>query len=154
MINRYLLLTLFICSLDAAATSQNIQIYRWTDNNGLIHYSQFPPKGKIDSTIITMAPVKVLIPGTKKEEMSQNWMADIQKYIKKRESLRKTKANQIKTIKENKNNCIVARKGLELYQSGRKIRRQYNEGKEIRMLSEKDRVSRIKRAEKSIKSYC
>ena len=154
MINRYLLLTLFICSLDAAATSQNIQIYRWTDNNGLIHYSQFPPKGKIDSTIITMVPVKVPIPSIKKEDESKNWMVDIQKYIKKKENLRKTKANQIKTTKENKTSCLVARKNLHLYQSGRRIRRQYDEGKEFRILSENERLSRIKRVEKSIKSYC
>lgn len=26
--------------------TQTIQVYKWTDDSGIIHYSQFPPKDK------------------------------------------------------------------------------------------------------------
>jgi hypothetical protein len=151
MIKRYLLLVLFVCTLDVSATSQQIQIYRWTDNNGLIHFSQFPPKGKIDSNKIIMEQPIIPISSAEKEKNSKNLMVDIQKYIKERQNLRKTKAIERKT---DKSKCVAARKSLEFYQSGRRIRLQYNEGKDNSILSENERKISIKRAEKDIKSYC
>jgi len=154
MTSRYLLLVLFVCTVDVSAIPQQIQIYSWTENNGSIHYSQFPPQGNIDSSKIIMEQSKVPISSTKKEEKSKDWMADMQKYIEERRSIKETKAAQIKMIKANKNSCIAARKSLELYQSGKRIRRQYDEGKSFRVLSEDERTNSIQRAEKDIKSYC
>ena len=41
-----LLLFIFINPLNAMADTETIQVYRWTDNSGIIHISQFPPEGK------------------------------------------------------------------------------------------------------------
>ena len=58
------------------------------------------------------------------------------------------------TAKTDKKNCELAKKNLALYQTGQRIRTRVNDTNEVQILSEQDRIKRIKRSEKNMQSYC
>lgn len=134
--------------------TQTIQIYQWTDNSEIIHYSQFPPQDKNNNFNVAKTQVSIPTSVPSKEANTKDWRVNIKQYIDERASARKTRAMQKKMAKTNKDNCTTARKSLELYQSGRRIRTRTNDNSEIQTLSERDRLNQIKQSEKNIKSYC
>jgi len=158
MFARYLLLFIFIFifinPLSTIAATQTIPIYKWTDKLGIIHYSQFPPEGKIKNVEVVQPKVSIPISTPEKNKKNRDLMVNIKKYIEERESARKTRVTQKKIAKRDKNNCTAARKSLELYQSGRRVRTRVNDNNEVQILSEEECLNRIKRSEKNIKSYC
>jgi hypothetical protein len=81
-------------------------------------------------------------------------MAHIKKYIEDRETARELQVKTANTAKTDKKNCELATKNLTLYQSGQRIRTRVNDTSEIQVLSEQERIKRIKRSEKNIQSYC
>lgn len=155
------LFIILVCCCRAASAfaeepnhTQTIQIYKWTDYSGIIHYSQFPPKDENNNFNVAKTQVSIPISASPKEENIKDSMVNIKQYIEERASARKTRAVQKQIAKTNKDNCTTARKNLELYQSGRRIKTRANDNSEIQTLSEKDRLNRIKQSEKNIKSYC
>jgi hypothetical protein len=81
-------------------------------------------------------------------------MENIEKYIEERESARKMQIETSKIVQTNKKNCAIARKNLDLYQSGQRIRTRDIDNSETQILTEKERLKRIKRSEKNVQSYC
>ncbi len=154
MIVRYFLFFIFINPLSTIAATQIIQVYRWTDDSGTIHLSQFPPEGKNNNFNVEKIQVPIPISKPPKEENNKERMVNIKQYIEERESARKMQIETTKTAKINKKNCAIARKNLDLYQSGQRIRTHVNDNSETQILTEKERIKRIKRSEKNIKSYC
>ena len=154
MIVRYLLFFILINPLSAIAATQTIQIYRWTDDSGIIHLSQFPPEGK--NNIFNVEKLQVSIPIDKlpKEQNNKDRMENIKKYIAERESARNMQIQTSKTVKANKEKCAMARKNLKFYQSGQRIRTRDNDKSETHVLTGKERLKRIKRSEKNVQSYC
>jgi anti-sigma28 factor (negative regulator of flagellin synthesis) len=154
MFLRYLLFFILINPLSAIAATQTIQIYRWTDDSGINHLSQFPPEGKNNNFNVEKIQVSILISKPPKEESNKERMENIKKYIEERESARKMQIESSKTAQTNKKNCALARKNLELYQSGQRIRTGVNGNSDTQILTEKERLKRIKRSEKNFQSYC
>lgn len=151
---RYILFFILINSLSTIAATQTIQVYRWTDGSGITHLSQFPPEDKNNNFNIEKIQVSIPVSDPPKEENNKDRMANIKKYIEERESARKIQIETSKTAQANKKNCVLARKNLELYQSGQRIRTRVNDKSETQILTEKERIKRIKRSEKNIESYC
>ena len=154
MIVRYLLFFILINPLSAIAATQTMQIYRWTDDSGTIHLSQFPPEGKNNNFNVEQIHLPNPISKPPKEENNKDRMENIKKYIEERESARKMQIESSKTAQINKKNCAIARKNLDLYQSGQRIRTRVNDNSETQILTEKERIKRIKRSEKNVQSYC
>lgn len=151
MFARYFLFFIFINPLSTMAATQTIEIYRWTDDVGIIHLSQFPPEGNFNVEKILAT---ISIDELQKEENNKDRMANITKYIEERESARNMEMEKIETARTNKENCAIARNNLKLYQSGQRIRTRANDNSGTKMLTEKERSERIKRSEKNIQSYC
>ena len=154
MFLRYLLFFILINPLSAIAATQIIQIYRWTDDSGITHLSQFPPEGKNNNFKVEKIQVSIPIDKPQKEESNKERMENIKKYIEERESARKMQIESSKTAQINKKNCALARKNLDLYQSGQRIRTRINDNSDTQILTEKERLKRIKRSEKNVQSYC
>ena len=154
MFVRYFLVFIFINSLSAIADTETWQVYRWTDNSGIMHLSEFPPEGKNNK--FDVEKIHVLIPVTEspKQQNNNERMAHIKKYIEDRETARELQVKTANTAKADKKNCELATKNLALYQSGQRIRTRVNDSSEIQILSDQVRISRIKRSEKNIQSYC
>ena len=130
-----------------------MQIYRWTDDSGINHLSQLPPEAK-NNFNVEIIQVSIPISKPPKEENNKDRMENIKKYIEERESARKMKIETSKIVQTNKKNCEIARKNLYLYQSGQRIRTRDNDNSETQILTEKERLKRIKRSEKNVQSYC
>lgn len=154
MILRYLLLFVFLYSLDVIATSQTIQIYSWKDTSGQVHYSQFPPESKVNNFDVTIEEMPLPILKTEKDEKLKNWSVEINKYISEKKNLRKNQKQQVKMKKRYKENCEIAKKNLILYNSHRRVRIRSDDMQGSYVMSEEQRLEKIKLAEKSIKSFC
>ena len=154
MIFRYLLLFVFLYSLDVIATSQTIQIYSWKDTSGQVHYSQFPPESKVNNFDVTIEEMPLPILKTKKDEKLKNWSVEIDKYISEKKNLRKNQKQQVKMKKRYKENCEIAKKNLILYNSHRRVRIRSDDMQGSYVMSEEQRLEKIKLAEESIKSFC
>ena len=154
MIFRYLLLFVFLYSLDVIATSQTIQIYSWKDTSGQVHYSQFPPESKVNNFDVTIEEMPLPILKTKKDEKLKNWLVEINKNISEKKNLRKNQKQQVKMKKRYKENCEIAKKNLILYNSHRRVRIRSDDMQGSYVMSEEQRLEKIKLAEESIKSFC
>ena len=154
MFVRCFLFFVFVNSLSAMADTETILIYRWTDNSGIIHLSQFPPEGKNNNFNVEKIEVTIPFSEPPKEQDNNERMANIRKYIKDRETARELKIKTADTTKTSKKNCELARNNLALYQSGQRIRTRDNDSSDSQILSEQERINRIKRSEKNIHSYC
>ncbi|WP_339722292.1 DUF4124 domain-containing protein [uncultured Paraglaciecola sp.] len=154
MFVRYFLLFIYFNSLSAFAITETLQVYRWTDNSGVIHLSEFPPEDKNNSFNVEKIQVPIPVSESPKGQTSSEQMANIKKYIDDRKVARELQLESISTAKSNKENCELARENLALYQSGQRIRTSVNDSSAIQILSEQERIKRIKRSEKNIQSYC
>jgi hypothetical protein len=154
MFVRYFLVFIFINSLSAIADTETWQVYRWTDNSGIMHLSEFPPEGKNNKFDVEKNHVLIPVPEPPKQQNNNERMAHIKKYIEDRETARELQVKTLNTAKADKKNCELATKNLALYQSGQRIRTRVNDSSEIQILSDQQRISRIKRSEKNIQSYC
>tara|TARA_R110001592_G_scaffold246443_1_gene508325 strand:- start:127 stop:591 length:465 start_codon:yes stop_codon:yes gene_type:complete len=154
MFERYLLFFILINPFSIIAATQTIQVYRWTDDSGINHLSQFPPEDKNNNFNVEIIQVPIPISKPPKEESNKERMENIKKYIEERESARKMQIESSKTAQINKKNCALARKNLDLYQSGQRIRTRDIDNSDTQILTEKERLKRMKRSEKNVQSYC
>jgi len=133
----------------AAAEGQNM--YKWTDEQGEVHYSQFPPPGhKSEKMQAPPAPAQ-------SAESAEN---DLQKRIEtmdkeNKEQLQGTKdAKQWAEIQKiRRSNCETANKNLVNLQRGGNVRYMGPNG-EVMHLSEEERQKRIEEANAQIKENC
>jgi hypothetical protein len=140
--------------MSAIADTETMQVHRWTDNSGVIHLSEFPPEDKSNSFNVEKIQVPVPVSEPPKGQSNSARMANIKKYIDDRKVARELQVSSVNTAKTNKKNCALARENLALYQSGQRIRTSINDSSAIQILSEQERIKRIKRSEKNIQSYC
>ncbi|GAC19864.1 DUF4124 domain-containing protein [Paraglaciecola arctica] len=154
MLVRYFLFFIFIHSMNAIANTETMQVYRWTDNSGVIHLSEFPPEDKNNSFNVEKIQVPIPVSEPPKGQSNSARMANIKKYIDDRKVARELQINTVNTAKTNKNNCKLAQENLALYQSGQRIRTSVNDSSAIQILSEQERIKRVKRSEKNVQSYC
>lgn len=154
MFVRYFLFIIFINSLSANANNKTMQIYKWTDSKGIVHVSEFPPEDKSRNTNVDKIQVPIMVSEPPKMQNVDEKLAKIKKYIEDRKVARELHINSVNTAKMNQKNCELARENLALYQSGQRIRTSVNDSSAIQILSEQERIKRIKRSEKNIQTYC
>jgi len=154
MFVRFFLFLIFINPLNAIADTETMQLFKWTDNSGVVHLSEFPPEGKSTSFKVEKVHVPIAASDPPKVENNNERMAHIRKYIEDRETARELQIKTANTAKTDKKNCELAKKNLALYQTGQRIRTRVNDTNEVQILSEQDRIKRIKRSEKNMQSYC
>lgn len=131
------LLLLMALLMAPLAASQASGLYKWTDEEGNVHYTQLPP---------TERPSQVIIPQpSPSAKSSANDKADDTKLPEGYASTDDAK------VKLKQQNCEAARKNLGIYESSEKIRQA--DGAEL-ILSEEMRAAKIKESQEQIKLYC
>ncbi|WP_299081352.1 DUF4124 domain-containing protein [uncultured Paraglaciecola sp.] len=151
---RYFLFFILINLLGTFAVAQSNQVYKWTDEFGVTHLSQYPPEDKGDN--LKVEKVQVFIPTTEltKEKSNKARIEKINQYFDQRKTAKQTQLQASKAAQTDKENCTLARNNLKLYQSGQRIRTRADANSEPQVLTEKERAKRIERSEKNIQSYC
>jgi hypothetical protein len=113
-------------------------MYKWVDDEGNIHYDQFPPpdrtaeKLKGSTSGGAQPPSK---PETKEETHDQPPPA----------------ITEDETSRVKRQNCEAAKRNLDIYTRHNKIKQ--SDGSEL-VLSEEMREERIQQAEEDIKNFC
>lgn len=120
-------------------------MYKWTDSQGNVHYTQTPPpKGNYQQMTAPRAPTApepaepqqgAAAPATPKPDQATASDA-------KRKELEAEVA---------KHNCEAARRNLNVYSTSNRV---MNEKGEVEVLDDKAREAKIKEANKMIKQYC
>lgn len=132
--------------------AENQNMYKWIDDQGEVHYSQFPPSGgKSEKMRAPSSP-----PATAVESAENN----LQKQIKdmnqeEEEQLQGAKDAEswAKIQKIRRKNCETANKNLANLQRGGNVRYLGPDGQAMR-LTEEERQKRIEEANKQIKENC
>ena len=144
----WVLLAFAACS--AAAESQNM--YKWTDDQGEVHYDQFPPAGRKTEKMRAPPPAPAQTPeagGNNLEKRPDN--AEKQNENQSQQELEAKQKAEREEIR--KKNCEIAHKNLVNLQRGGNVRYMDASGKVIR-LSEEERQKRIEEANKHMKENC
>lgn len=140
---------LLIANTSAAADTQGI--YKWTDDQGEIHYSQFPPSGVKTEKLNAPPP-----PAHSPEVLD----SEVQKQVDKFDQQNKEKLQGAKDAKQwveiqkiRRSNCETAHKNLAGLQRGGNVRYMGPNG-EILRLTDEERKKRIDEANKQIEENC
>ncbi len=140
---------LVFATASPAADSQNM--YKWTDDQGEVHYTQFPPPGRKAEKLHT-AP-----PPAQSSEGNENIL---RKQVETMEQQNKEQLQGAKDAKQwadiqkiRRSNCETANKNLVNLQRGGNIRYMGPNGEVIR-LTDEERQKRTDEANKQIKENC
>jgi len=130
-------------------------IYKWTDANGEIHYTQTPPPDGI-----TTQKIEGALPPAESQQTLHEEQRKLQEQLKAFDE-RRAEQKEEETIRKleqedreiNEKNCITAKNNLGKLQQGGIKRYLTPEGDVIR-LTEEDRQRRITEANKQVEQYC
>jgi hypothetical protein len=132
-----------------AADNQNM--YKWTDDQGEVHYSQFPPPGH-KAEKLQAPPRPAQSPATVDNDLQKQVETTEQQHQEKLQGAKDAKQwAEIQKIR--RQNCETANKNLVNLQRGGNIRYMDPDGKVIR-LTEEERQKRIEEANADIKENC
>ena len=140
-----------LVGLMSMAGSGFADIYKWTDENGQIHYGQNAPES-VDATKVAAPPP----PSSSAEEEKQAW----ENYMKKEqeakekealsEGLEEKRADKVKIWKAN---CTAAKAKLESLEAKPRARKRGAYGK-LSVMPEEELQQKISQTEKDIELYC
>jgi hypothetical protein len=138
---------LFSISTVVVSTPVQAGMYKWTDAEGNVHYSQQRPR---DAEYERIKKQKAPRPGTASPTPSSTSSAGAADTEQDQAS--KTVAEEIsKNAEIRKKNCEAAKKNLKVFQIYRRVK---GEDGKIRVVSEKERAEQIQRSKEAIREFC
>lgn len=130
-------------STNAIAT--NIAIYRWVDENNVVHFSQNQPQNSNYSQLTTFASYKA------KQQSANKQLPSVD------EQLSQNEKEQTKILEKNEviaeKNCKAAQLNIKILNSFSKITTSDPDGKN-RVLTDKEKKSQIILSNKHVDLYC
>ena len=133
----------------AVADRQNM--YKWTDDQGEVHYTQFPPPGHKAEKLQPPPPPAQSAESTENDLQQQ--METMDKENKEQLEGAKDAKQWAEIQKIRRTNCETANKNLVNLQRGGNVRYMGSNGEVIR-LTEEERQKRIEEANAQIKENC
>lgn len=139
--------TLSLCLLLLAISATAEKLYKWTDEDGNVQYSQTPPKDA-DAE-------KISVEGngddaTKKRYQEQKKRLD--ELANKRQEAKDKKAKAKSEAKENAALCEQAKSRLASYQRAR-VNVTNDDGSQ-RRLAEEERIAQVKQSQDDVNEFC
>ncbi len=131
------------------AASAQAEVYKWTDEDGKVHYAQTPPVGA-DTTTIELAPTPAS--AGQPDERLKKQLEDFEQHRRARNMSRLTQAETKNTNKIRAENCTWARENLAALESHGQV--SLKEGDTYRKLSAEERQAKISEAQGQIKEFC
>jgi hypothetical protein len=132
-----------------AADSQNM--YKWTDDQGEVHYTQFPPPGR-QTEKLQPPPPPAKSPSAGGNDLQQQLEA-VEKQNQEQLQGAKDAKQWAQIQKIRRENCETAHKNLVNLQRGGNVRYMEPDGK-VMHLTEEERQKRIDEANSQIKENC
>ena len=120
------------------------EVYKWTDEQGNVHYSQQRPQGKqyekmkVDKAPRSSGTTTTPSYGSQPSATDDPGSKAIADEVAKNQEIRKK-------------NCEAAKKNLKVFQIYRRVK---GEDGKIRVVSEKERDEQIQRSKEAIREFC
>jgi len=147
MIRRFAAAAAMLLLLTAAST--HTEVYKWTDEDGKIHYSQTPPVGADTTSIeLTTPPASA----GRADERLKKQLEDFEQRRQARNTSRQNQAETKNTNKLRAENCTQAQANLAALERHRQVSLQ--EGDTYRKLPEEERRTKISEAQGHIREFC
>lgn len=140
--------------LALATTAMAGQVYKWVDAQGVTHFGAQPPDGQEATSVNTSIPKpRPSLPLLDSEIEQQQAQQPAGKPVGDQKAIdEKVKAEVATQEAERRKYCDTIRTSLAQLQNNPRLRAEVNG--EVRRLSEEERQSRIKDAEKAISENC
>ncbi|MCI0399882.1 MAG: DUF4124 domain-containing protein [Gammaproteobacteria bacterium] len=132
-----------------ASSPLNSGVYKWVDEEGQVHYGQYPPPGQQAEPIKPPAPVNSEDAIKALQEQQKQLDTSREERAKKAEEERK--AAEQKAAQER--NCQAAKKNLTGLQDRSRVRQQYGSDEWV-ILPEEEHQALIKKAQADVDKYC
>jgi len=141
-------LSLLISTAVLITTAQAAGMYKWTDEQGNIHYTQQPPRDKeYEKMKVDKAPRSANTPSTPSSSATSGGSGQ-----SSGEPASTTVDDELaKNAEIRKKNCEAAKKNLQVFQVYRRVK---GEDGKVRVVSEKEREEQIQRSKDAIKEFC
>ena len=137
------LFTLFFLTFSTAALSTEVTIYRWVDDNNIVHFSQNQP---VTADYTQLSTTKMIV---KKPYTTPTNKKDISN-----KDDDNSEENVDKSVKENeKDKCFAARKNLKTLQDFDNIKYKTATG-DFKVLSVKEKKAQLAFNKTQIELYC
>lgn len=142
--------TLFIAGLSLLiSTTAQAGMYKWTDEQGNVHYSQQPPRDKqYEKMKVDKAPRSANTPS---ESTSATGSGNGGTSSGQNPESKTVEDEISKNAAVRSQNCEAAKKNLQVYQIYRRVK---GEDGKIRVVSEKEREEQIQRSKDAIREFC
>lgn len=150
--NRFLLVLLLL-TLPFAAFAE---MYRWVDGQGRVHYSdQPPPKGAKSSSTVAAPPPPSYSPSGEGTQ-AKTWQEKDAEFRQRQSAQAEAQAKKEKEeadAKQKKQNCEIARKQLQILESGQRVSDVNPQG-EREYLDDAARKKAIEDARRTVDTWC
>jgi len=155
----YVLILTAFC-LVASHSSAAKTVYRWTDANGQVHYSDRPPpEGQAETLTVKNPPRK----RTSEPQTAEEPAADDNKtpaeapaiseeQAAAREAMKRQQEEQKKIIR--KKNCGIARKNLKTLKSTVRVRKLDPKTGDYVRVSDAERLKKLREYQRKVREYC
>lgn len=125
------------------------KMYKWTDDEGNVHYTQTPPPDREAKTIAPpptpkSVPTKKSTPDNGEQEPAEEGEGFTDAYKKAIKMTPEERAAQIEK------NCRLVKQNLTIYRGASRI----NEGGKTIVLTDEERAKRVAEAEADLEKYC
>lgn len=135
--------------LAVATASLAAPMYKWTDSEGNVQYTQTPPpKGSFQK--LTPPPAPTSSPAEDKAQPAAAATPDAKEEGADATAQEEAERKKLEAAAA-KHNCDVARKNLEIYTAFRRV---MNDKGEVVVLSDEERAAKLKEANDMIKQHC
>jgi len=128
------------------------EMFKWTDENGVVHYSQHPPPADVNEVMEIAPPPNIDTDKALRElEADREKLHELEKQREEQQA-KETEKERIAAIFEK--NCRISRERLENLQTGpTRVRAIDAEGNMTRT-TEEEHQARIDEVKKKIEKYC
>lgn len=150
--HQWLLAALFLSATLLAPTA-SAEIYKWTDANGEVQYSQVPPPGGVKSEEIQGAPPPLEDAPDTTGESLQEQVDAMNEDLAEQEKAEKKEALGKEIDDAYERNCTTATNNLAKLQEGGRKRYLMPDG-QVTHLTEEQRQQRINEAKDQIDEFC
>jgi hypothetical protein len=125
------------------------QAYKWTDENGKVHFSDSPPPDRKAQEL----NVKPAVPANPNAKPGRSWESQLEE-----SRMNQLRAQQQKDAEERKariaeNECHRARYRLDMLQNSRRVYKVDDKGQR-QYLDDKDRPAQIQSAQQAVEKHC
>lgn len=134
------------------SVSASASVYRWVDDQGQVHYSQFKPAG-VESTEQGKPNTNQGPNPEEAKKRLEELRSKLQESINDREKSKKEQVEAKEEIERNKENCAKAKEQQRNYENNGRMYKILENGEHY-WYSEEERAEMIKKAKEDTAKYC